>query len=69
MSARALGIASLGVLLLGIASADSAAQPHLRLAAGKADAPFCHGSARRLRPRHLSFSFSCGGEDVTGFQL
>ena len=58
----------LGVLLLGFAVPDSSALQHRAAPAGMASAPLCHGKARRLRPRHVSFSFSCGeSEDVTAF--
>ena len=32
-------------------------------------AGFCGGRARRVRSGRISFSFSCHGEDVTGFVL
>jgi hypothetical protein len=61
-------LASVGVLLLGFAVPDSSALPHRAAPAGKASAPLCQGKARRLRPGHVGFSFSCGeGEDVTAF--
>jgi hypothetical protein len=58
----------LGVLLFGFAVPDGSALPHRAAPAGKASAPLCQGKARRLRPGHVSFSFSCGeSEDVTAF--
>jgi hypothetical protein len=36
---------------------------------GKTPAPLCRGRATRLLPGHISFSFSCAGEDVTAFDL
>jgi hypothetical protein len=69
MTARAWAGASLGVLLLGFPVADSSALPHRAAPAAKASAPLCRGMARRLRPGQVSFSFECGGEDVTGFKV
>ncbi|MGA2320912.1 MAG: hypothetical protein ABSG95_09250 [Solirubrobacteraceae bacterium] len=65
--ARAWVVASLGVLLLGFAVPDSSAVPRRAAPAGKASAPLCQGKARRPRPGHVSFSFSCQDEDVTAF--
>jgi hypothetical protein len=69
MTARVWTVASLGVLLLGFSIADSSALVHRAAPAGNASAPFCQGKARRLRPAHVSFSFSCEGEDVTAFKV
>jgi hypothetical protein len=69
ITARAWAVASLGVLLLGFPVADSSALPHRAAPAAKASAPLCRGKARRLRPRHVSFWFECGGEDVTAFRV
>jgi hypothetical protein len=69
MIARAWAGASLGMLLLGFAVADSSALPHRAAPAGKASAPLCRGKARRVRPAHVSFSFECGNEDVTAFEV
>jgi hypothetical protein len=68
-SAGAWVVAMLALLLLGFAVPDSSALlPHGGAPAGKASAPLCRGSARRLRPGHVSLSFSCGeSEDVTAF--
>jgi hypothetical protein len=61
-------LAMAGVLLLGLAVPDGSALPRRAAPAGTASAPLCHGKARRERPGHVSFSFSCGeSEDVTAF--
>jgi hypothetical protein len=57
---------SLGVLLLGFTIPASSALPYRAGPVGKTSAPLCQGKVRRLRPGHVSFSFSCG-EDVTAF--
>ncbi len=58
----------LGALLLGFAVPDGWALPRRAARAGNASAPLCQGQARRQRPGHVSFSFSCGeSEDVTAF--
>jgi hypothetical protein len=69
MTARFSAAASCGILLLGFAAADGVALPHSATPAGKAAAPLCRGKARRPRPGHISFSFSCGSEDVTAFHV
>lgn len=69
MTVGAWSVASLVSLVLGFPVADSSGLPPRVVHAGKANAPFCHGSFRRMRPRHVSFSFSCENEDVTGFEL
>ena len=69
MTARAWAVASLGVLLLGVPVADSSGLQHGAAPAAGATAPLCQGTARRLRPAHVSFSFECGGEDVTAFRV
>jgi hypothetical protein len=69
MGATAWALASLGVLLLGFAVANSSALPHRTAPAGNASAPLCKGNAKRLRPAHVSFSFECGNEDVTAFKV
>ena len=66
--ARVWVVAMLGVLMLGFAVPDGSALPHRAASAGKTSARPCHGKARRLRPGHVSFAFSCGAsEDVTAF--
>jgi hypothetical protein len=56
------------VLLLGFTIPDSSAVPRRAGPVGKTSAPLCQGKVRRLRPGHVSFSFSCGeNEDVTAF--
>jgi hypothetical protein len=85
VTARAWSVASLAALLLAFAatagygygygpptaglSAEHTSLPTAGLSAGTANTPVCHGSFRRVRPRHVSFSFSCENEDVTGFAL
>jgi hypothetical protein len=69
MTPRVWASTSLGVLLLGFAVADSSALPHRAAPAGKASASLCRGKAKRLRPAHVSFSFECGNEDVTAFEV
>jgi hypothetical protein len=69
MKARALAVAWLALFVLGFAVTDSSALPRVAAPSGEASAPFCQGKARRVRPGHISFSFSCGGEDVTAFDL
>jgi hypothetical protein len=69
VSVRAWPVASLGALVLGLAAPGSYGRPPRAVHAGKVSAPLCRGGFRRLRPRHVSFSFSCGNEDVTGFDL
>jgi hypothetical protein len=69
MPARAWAVASLGVLLLGFPVADSSGLQRRAAPAAGASAPLCRGTARRLRPAHVSFSFECGGEDVTAFRV
>jgi hypothetical protein len=56
-------------LALGVPVADSSALAPRVVNARAASAPFCHGSFKRVRPRHVGFSFSCENEDVTGFEL
>jgi hypothetical protein len=66
--ARLWVVAMLGVLLLAFAVPDGSALPHRAAPAGTASASLCHGKVRRLRPGHVSFSFSCGeSEDITAF--
>jgi hypothetical protein len=69
ITARVWVVASLGVSLLGFAVAGSSALPRRTVPAGKASVPLCRGKARRLRPRYVTFSFSCEGEDVTAFKV
>ena len=64
---RKLAVASLCVSLLGFAVADSSGLPR-KASAHKASAPACQGKARRMRPAHVSFSFSCEG-DVSAFDI
>jgi hypothetical protein len=61
--------APLGLVLLGFAATGSFARPSAGSRARAAGAPLCRGNAARSRPGHISFSFECGGEDVTGFEL
>lgn len=68
MNARAC-VAFLSLLLLAFAVSAGAALAHGGRPAREAGSPTCHGKARRLRPGHVSFSFSCGGEDVTAFVI
>jgi hypothetical protein len=69
MTARVWTVALLGVLPFGFAVADSSALPNAAVFAGKTSAPLCRGKARRVRPAHVGFSFECGGEDVTAFDV
>ena len=69
VTARVAAVASVSALLLGFAVADSSAAAAAGAAAGSANATSCHGRVRRLRPGRLGFSFSCEGEDVTGFHV
>jgi len=55
--------------LLALAVPDSSALPRRGVRADAATAPLCEGRVRRLRAGLLSFSFTCGGEDVTAFEL
>jgi hypothetical protein len=58
------------VLLFGFAVPERSALRHEAVYARDASMASCHGKARRLRPGHVSFSFTCGeSEDVTGFVL
>jgi hypothetical protein len=69
MTARVWASTSLGVLLLGLAVADSSALRNRAIPAAKASAPLCRGKAKRLGPGHVSFSFECANEDVTAFDV
>jgi len=65
--ARVCAVVSAGLLPLGFAVPDSPAAPRPAGPAASSGAPLCRGRARRLRPGHVSFLFTCGGEDVTAF--
>jgi hypothetical protein len=69
VTVRAWSAASLAALALGVPVADSSGVALGAVHADEANAPFCHGSFKRVRPRHVGFSFSCENEDVTGFEL
>jgi hypothetical protein len=69
MTARACAVVLLGVLLSGFAVVEGSALPNRAALAGRASTPLCRGKARRVRPAHVGFSFECGGEDVTAFDV
>jgi hypothetical protein len=62
--------AALGISSLGFAVPTGSALAHRSTSARQASAPLCRGRAKRLRPGHVGFSFSCGeAEDVTAFVI
>jgi hypothetical protein len=69
MSPKAVIGASLGVSALALAVPRVMALPAGAALAGKATAQQCGGSAKRVARGRVSFSFSCGNQDVTGFEV
>jgi hypothetical protein len=69
MSGKAIALASLAVSFLGLSAPGGSALAHKAARAGKATAPLCGGNVRRVARGRVSFSFSCGNEDVTAFEV
>ncbi len=69
MSGKAAVLAVLGMSLLGLAVPPGSALPYRVARAENATAPLCAGNVRRVARGRVSFSFSCGNEDVTGFEV